>query len=206
MILSVSLSDTPQAKAIYDSSNFGIYKGVFVGSTGTVLVNINNEGELTAKRTIKGSSSFYTSAESVTEDLPIEGLTFSNGSSSFDFSVSAVGGNASVSSINIIGHPNASIEIIKELSDDLVKCYVGGFGGDDSGTFNLIIQGNAIYGLAKSNGDDSSFSLGGVKSGASISGSFEGGGFSGSENGNNISGTWENSLLESGTWSGTRKL
>lgn len=200
-----SLSDTPEAKAIYDISNFGIYKGVFVGSTGTVLININNEGELTAKLTINGSSSTYTSTESVTEDLPIEGLTFSNGSSSFDFYVNGDGSDPFVSNIAINGHPNANIAVVKEFSNSLVKCYVGSFSGDDSGTFNLIIEGNNINGLAKSSGDDSSFNLGGTLTENSLTGFFEGGTFSGTKNNNSISGTWQNSFSESGNWSGSRK-
>ncbi|WP_309613566.1 hypothetical protein [Flavobacterium sp.] len=201
-----SLTTTPDARTMYDSSNYGIYKGVFVGSTGTVLVNINNEGGLSATLTINGSTSTYTTTETVTLDSAISGLTFTNGSSSFDFSVDSGGDNPTVSNITISGHPNATIIVLKEFSDSLVKCYVGTFSGDDSGTFNFIIEGNEIEGLGKSSGDDSSIPLSGMLSGNSIAGSFEGGTFSGSQNNNNISGTWQNSASETGNWSGSRKL
>ena len=37
-----NLNQTPQAKSEYDQSNFGLYKGVFVGSSGIVIIDINN--------------------------------------------------------------------------------------------------------------------------------------------------------------------
>ena len=37
-----NLSQVPIAKSQYDNSNFGIYKGVFVGSSGIIIININN--------------------------------------------------------------------------------------------------------------------------------------------------------------------
>ncbi|HEX9979776.1 MAG TPA: hypothetical protein VGB50_04335, partial [Flavobacterium sp.] len=49
-----NLSDTPDANAEHDTSNFGIYKGVFVGSSGVVTVNINNDNSITAKLRING--------------------------------------------------------------------------------------------------------------------------------------------------------
>ncbi|QBZ96712.1 hypothetical protein [Flavobacterium sangjuense] len=201
-----SLSDTPDAKAQYDDSSFGIYKGVFVGSTGTVEVNVYNSGEAVATLTINGSSKTYTAAEKVAEDFAITGLTFVNGSNSFDFNVNGNGTSPSVSSINISGHANAKIDVIKELSNSLVKCYLGSFNGDSSGTFNIIIQGSFLYGLAKPSDDDSSLFLDGDITGNNILGEFDNGAFVGTVDGNRISGTWTNTLSESGSWSGNRKL
>lgn len=201
-----SLTTTPDAKAMYDSSNYGVYKGVFVGSTGTVQVNINNENVLSATLTINGSTSTYTTTETVTLATAISGLTFTNGSSSFDFSVGSLGNGPSITNVNIAGHPNASIVLVKEFSDSLVKCYVGTFNGDDSGVFNLITEGSDIYGLAKSNDGDSSIELNGSLTENTLVGVFEGGTFTGTKNNNNVSGTWSNSLSESGNWSGSRKL
>jgi len=201
-----SLSDTPDAKAMYDSSNYGIYKGVFVGSTGTVIVNINNEGELSATLTINGSTSTYTTTETVTLATAISGLTFTNGSSSFDFNVDSTGNDPYITNINIAGHPNASIALLKEFSDSLVKCYVGTFNGDVSGTFNLITEGTEIYGLAKANGETSSIYLEGTLTENTLVGVFEGGTFTGTKSNNNVSGSWQNTSSETGNWSGSRKL
>jgi hypothetical protein len=203
---STSMTNTPDAKSQFDSNNYGIYKGVFVGSTGTVLININNDGVLTASLTIDGSVTTYTTTETVTLASTITGLTFTNGSSSFDFNVGDGGSDPTVSNINISGHPNASIVVLKEFSDSLVQCYVGTYSGDDSGTFNLVIEGNNLGGLAKSTGDSSSIGLTGALTGTSIVGSFDGGTFVGTQSNNSISGTWQNSFPESGSWSGTRQL
>lgn len=201
-----NLSDTPMAKSEFDNSNFGIYKGVFVGSSGNVLININNEGVLSATLVIDGTTYNYTTTETATLNSAIEGLTFTNGSSSFDFNVNANGDLISITNININGHPNANIYIIKEFSDALVKCYQGNFNGDDSGVFNLIISEGEIYGLAKSSSSTTSIELQGILSNNSLVGSFENGTYSGTTNGNNISGTWQNADSETGNWSGSRSL
>ena len=201
-----ALSDTPQAKVEFDNSNFGIYKGVFIGSTGTVLIDINNEGFLEAILTIDGSSSTYTSTEVATLNSTMEGLTFTNGSNSFDFNVGDNGSNPTVSNINISGHPNASIVVLKEFHNVLCKCYLGSFGGDDSGTFNAIIVDARFDGIAWSIDGESAFNTDGTVTGTSITGVFEGGTFTGTISGGNISGSWQNTLGESGGWSGNRKL
>lgn len=200
-----NLSNTPTANATYDNNNYGIYKGVFVGSTGYVLININNSGTISATLTIDNSTYTFTTTESVTLGQAISGLTFTNGSMSFDFNVSSSGSSPYVTNITISGHPSATIEIIKERSEHLVRCYTGTFKGDSSGIFNLIIIENEISGLAK---DDTAnvISLEGSVSNNAISGTFEGGTFTGNIDNNSIGGNWQNTLSEHGTWSGIRKL
>lgn len=201
-----ALSDTPLAKAEFDNSNFGIYKGVFLGSSGTVLININNDGFLEAILNIDGLTSTYTSTETATLNSAMTGLTFTNGSNSFDFSVTENGGDPTVSNINISGHPNASIKVLKEFHNVLAKCYVGSFSGDDSGLFHVVIVDAVVDGIAKSDDGVSAFNTDGILIGNVITGAFEGGTFSGTSNGNRINGSWQNDLGESGSWSGTRKL
>ena len=60
--------ETPDALSQFDNSNFGIYKGVFVGSSGTILVNINNNGLLSVSLTIDGVNYPFTSSETITEN------------------------------------------------------------------------------------------------------------------------------------------
>ena len=200
------LSETPTAKSEYDSNSYGIYKGIFVGSTGYIVININNEGSLSATLTINGSSSTYTTTETAILNSSIEGLTFSNGSSSFDFNVDYNGSSPNISNINISGHPNAEITVIKERSTAIVKCYQGTYSGDDAGTLNLVISEGVVYGLAKSNSDGFPISLNGLKTENTVAGTFEGGTFSGTASGNRITGNWENDSAESGSWSANRKL
>ena len=203
-----SLATTPSAKAEYDSSNFGIYKGVIIGSTGVITINIKNDGNLKATLVIDGVTSTYTSTGEVALNQPITNLRFTNGSNTFDINVSANGNDIMVTDSNIENHIGATFNIIKEYSTDLVKCYQGTYTGtNDNGVFNIIIIDQDLYGLSRSNlfQDDTLF-LNGDFIENTISGTFEGGTFSGSTSGNNISGTWQNTSQETGTWTGQRTL
>jgi hypothetical protein len=204
-----SLATTPSAKVEYDSSNFGIYKGVIIGSTGVITINIKNDGNLKATLVIDGVTSTYTSTGEVTLNQPINNLRFTNGSNTFDINVSANGNDIVVTDSNIENHLGATFNIIKEYSTDLVKCYQGTYTGtNDNGVFNIIIIDQNLYGLSRSNTfpESDTLFLNGDFIQNTISGTFEGGTFSGSTSGNNISGTWQNLSQETGTWTGQRTL
>lgn len=203
-----SLSTSPEAKVEYDANNYGVYKGIFVGSSGTVYVNINNSGSVSARMVIDGIATAFTTSESVTMGQEISGLTFSNGSSSFDFNVLADGENPSIDNINMSGHPNAAVQMFKEYSFAQIKCYLGTFIGSQSGVFNIATTADGYaLGLAAPTGDPNAIYLDGtIENGTSLTGTFEGGTFTGTINNNEMSGSWQNSVPESGTWSGKRKL
>jgi len=204
-----SLATTPSAKVEYDSSNFGIYKGVIIGSTGVITINIKNDGNLKATLVIDGVTSTYTSTGEVTLNQPITNLRFTNGSNTFDINVSANGNDIVVTDSNIENHLGATFNIVKEYSTDLVKCYQGTYTGtDDNGVFNIIIIDQDLYGLSRSNTfpESDTLFLNGDFIQNTISGTFDGGTFSGSTSGNNISGTWQNLSQETGTWTGQRTL
>ncbi|HSD13605.1 MAG TPA: hypothetical protein VLB74_03045 [Flavobacterium sp.] len=207
------LSTGPEAKSEYDASSYGVYKGIFIGSSGTVYVNIYNNGLVSAKMKINDVDYNYTTTESVSEGQPITGLTFTSGSSSFDFSVDADGENPTIDNLNISGHPNPYAQILKEYSFEHIKCYLGTFSGDDSGVFNIATTSNPetpndnyTLGLAVPTGEINAIYLDGIVSGTSISGTFEGGTFSGTISKNTMSGNWQNETLQSGSWTATRKL
>ena len=203
-----SLATTPSAKVEFDSSNFGIYKGVIIGSTGVITINIKNDGNLKATLVLDGVTSTYTSTGEVVLNQPINNLRFTNGSNTFDINVSANGNDIAVTASNIENHIGATFNIIKEYSTDLVKCYQGTYTGtNDNGVFNIIIIDQDLYGLSRSNQfqDDTLFLNGGFIENT-ISGTFDGGSFSGSTSGNGISGTWQNTSQETETWTGQRTL
>lgn len=201
------MSDTPTAKVAYDNSNFGIYKGVFVGSTGIILIDINNSNSISATLVIDGKNYKYTTTTSVIEGEAINALKFQNGNSYFDFSVYANGDYPSVSNFNIENHPNANIQIIKEQSEHLVKCYQGTYTGSTSGTLNLIIREDELSGLAKQEGIDNSIELSGTVTDNIIDGLFEEGTFDGTITGNNITGHWKGTdSSHGGDWTAIRKL
>jgi hypothetical protein len=143
-----NLSNTPTAKATYDNKNYGIYKGVFVGSTGNILINFKNDGAtLSASLVIDDKSYTYTSNNSTTEGTNST-ITFRYNNDYFDFTVNSDGSNPTITNIHISGHSNAVAQVLKEESYAQAYCFEGTFteqGGN--GTLNLVIKKNKVEGL-----------------------------------------------------------
>jgi hypothetical protein len=143
-----NLSNTPTAKATYDNKNYGIYKGVFVGSTGNVLINFKNDGAtLSASLIIDDKSYTYTSSNSTTEGSNST-ITFRYNNDYFDFKVNSDGSTPTITNIHISGHSNAVVQLLKEESSAQVYCFEGTFteqGGN--GTLNLVIKKDKVEGL-----------------------------------------------------------
>ena len=201
-------TEPPTAKARFDNNNYGIYKGVFVGSSGFIIVNINNDNSISASLTINGVKTSFTTTQTVQQNQETS-VVFKNGNDSFTFVVGANGSDPIVKDIVISGHPGAAIVVIKETSTDLVRCYEGTFDGDDAGVFNAAVSGKWIRGLAFSTTYNKTDPVIGTVSGNNIdaTGSAGGADFSGSISGDNISGSWNNSIAnKSGTWSGKQTL
>lgn len=137
---------TPQALAANDNSSKGIYKGVVIGSTGTIMFDLANNGTtLTALMVIDGVTVNLTS--SVTWNAgqsyiaPFTG-TINGQAVSITFSVGATGGTPTVVTSSIPGHPNAAFTVVKELSSSLVEGFEGTYSTTrpETGTFNVILS------------------------------------------------------------------
>lgn len=143
-----NLSNTPTAKVTYDNKNYGIYKGVFVGSTGNILINFKNDGAtLSASLVIDGKSYTYTSSNSTTEGTNGT-ITFHYNNDYFDFTVNSDGSNPTITNIHINGHSNAVVRVLKEESYAQAYCFEGTFteqGGN--GTLNLVVKKDKVEGL-----------------------------------------------------------
>lgn len=200
------LADTPSAKAAYDNSNFGVYKGVFVGSSGIIMIDLNNDGTVSATLIINDTTYNFTTTQTVQQNQPTT-LTFTSGTKSFTFTVAANGGNPTITNLIINGHPNAAILVVKETSTALVKCFEGTYQGTESGTFNAVIYNSHVKGISISTANDIYF-MDGTMAGNQInaSGTTTGGStFVGTMTGNMIAGTWSKTAVNaSGTWSGNR--
>jgi hypothetical protein len=208
------LTETPTANKKFDSSNFGTYKGVFIGSTGTIVIN-QDENTKTAVLIIDGKEYTYTATETSTIGQATTGLTFKNGESSFDFNVGASGEVPNISNITIVGHPNASIEIQKEKSDKIVKCYVGistdGDGKSNPNAFNFCIFGESLIGIAH---NDSGTAL--IVTGTVVNNTFTGiveyikgtveANIKGTIDGEKAEGTWVNKDNDKGLFKTVRVL
>jgi hypothetical protein len=201
-----TLTQTPTAKAQFDNSNFGIYKGVFVGSSGYIIVDISNSGTTLATLIVNGVVYNFTTSQTVTQGQTTT-LSFVSGTSSFTFTVSANGANPTITNLNINGHPNAAILVVKETSTAIVKCFEGNYIGGDAGIFNAVIYNNLIKGLAKSNSNVIYIVSGTVNNNQiNATGSVSSGAtFVGQLSGMNTSGTWTNGASAlNGNWTGVR--
>ena len=142
----VNCKTTPEAVAANNSSSKGIYKGVMIGSTGTIMFDIANNGTaITAVMIIDGvtvnltSSVTWIAGQAYT--APFTG-TLNGSPVTINFSVGLSGGTPTITSSNIPGHPNASINIIKETSSNLIECFEGTYSTTlpETGIFNLILS------------------------------------------------------------------
>jgi hypothetical protein len=205
-----SAEELPIALTQFDNSNFGIYKGVFVGSSGTILVNLNNNGVISVSLTIDGVNYPFTSSETITENQQTE-ITFAYENNSFSFTVNADGSNPLITNVSIEGHPDASIIVVKENSSYVAQLYEGSYEGidqnNDQGTFNAIVFNGAVYILSKSSVYGSSSYASGLVDGNLVSGASSLGTiFSGNiENDEVMNGTWKiTQTNEKGIWSLSR--
>lgn len=208
---------TPEAKAANDNSSKGIYKGIVVGSSGTIKFDIaNNDTTLRAFMTIDGVAVVLTATVSWVSGAsyvsPFTG-TMNGQPVSITFSVDANGGNPVVTSMTIPGHPNATLAISKETSTNLIKCYEGTAKNLTTGktaTFDLLLVTSLKrwYARVKEDGATSSSTVEGTFTDNTLS--FDDGkGASGTAtlSGDNITnGTWKNSKPENGTWEAKRTL
>jgi hypothetical protein len=136
---------TPDALAANDASSKGIYKGVVIGSSGTIMFDVANNGTtVTAVMVIDGVTVNLVSAipwvaGPYTADFT---GTLSGSAVTINLSVDLNGGSPVATAISIPGHPNASLTIIKETSAGLVECVEGTYSTTlpETGTFNIILS------------------------------------------------------------------
>ncbi|AWI26258.1 hypothetical protein [Flavobacterium pallidum] len=138
-------NDTPQGIAANDMSAKGLYKGIVVGSTGTISIDIQNgSNTITGVMVLDGVTVNLISNVSVvngeTYIAPFTGMM--NGSAvTLTFQVGAGGEQPTMVSADIPGHPNATFILAKETSTSLIEAFVGTYtAGSDSGTFNVVLS------------------------------------------------------------------
>ena len=190
------------AKTAYNNSNFGIYKGILVGSSGIVMININNNGTTNALLTIDGVRLEFNAIEQVTEHQSTP-IRFANNDNSFDFMVGENGENPTILNCNFKNYPQVKIQVAKEQSSSPIKCYQGRYTGNDAGIFNFYIdEKGGIYGMAKSKYNDNILPLNGsLYSENSITGAIIADGeFEGTISSNYYEGSWQKSQENSGIW------
>ncbi len=212
-------ANTPEAKAEHDNSSKGIYKGVFIGSTGVVKFDIMNTGSTaTATMKIDGQTINLTTTDTIITSGQPYSPTFTGTHNSqpvsVTFAVYADGSAPTVTAFNIPGHPVADFQLAKETSDNLIKCYEGSTSGQkdngetESGTLNVVMNGNnnTWYAIQKPTNDNQINAISGTTSGNTLTCNC--GPTTtvvGTINGDEISGTYQSSD-NSGTWTAKRSL
>lgn len=128
-----------ETKPQYDNTSFGVYKGVIIGSTGTIVLRINN-GDTIVKAflSIGNIKDTLSTTQQLTAGQPIVNLNFSGKLTSLTLSANADGTNAQLTNLNIPGHPDAVAIIIHENSTHQVLCYEGTFTGELTGNISFI--------------------------------------------------------------------
>lgn len=139
-------SSTPQGNPMYDNSANGLYKGIVIGSSGTIKFDINNSANaIIATLVIDGDSAVLISQISApptgTYVSPFFG-TMNGQPVSITFEVNFDGSSPTITSSNIPGHPNATFIIAKETSTVVVRCFEGTYSNshNENGTFNIIVS------------------------------------------------------------------
>jgi len=136
---------TPQALAANNASVKGIYKGIVVGSTGTLSINIQNgSSTITGTIVLDGVSVALTSNVAVVDGqtyvAPFTG-TFNGSPISITFSIGLSGSTPTVITSSIPGHPNSVFTIYKETSTSLIEAFEGTYSKTgETGTFNILLS------------------------------------------------------------------
>lgn len=204
--------DTPEASSDWNSSGKGIYKGLVVGSSGTMKFNIANDGTYSATLTIDGVTYELTTEDTYNSEVGFIGTFYGKKNTDNDivieFYSSYDGSVYYVDSATIPGHDNVTVEVYKETSTALVMVFEGTYKGDASGTFNMVVQGTSWNIVARDNddpaGDNESY-FEGTLDGSDLVCDCGDIVVTGSINTDATSGHWE-AGTDSGSWSGKRTL
>ena len=137
---------TPDALAANDASVKGMYKGIIIGSTGTLSINIQNgSSTISATMVVDGVSVALTSNVVLVDGQPYVAPftgTFNGSPISMTFSVGLGGTSPTMVSSSIPGHPNAVFELAKETSTSLIEGFEGAYSvtGGEKGVFNIVLS------------------------------------------------------------------
>jgi hypothetical protein len=142
-----SCKQSPEGLAANDNSSKGIYKGVIIGSSGTIKFDISNTSSSTisAVLVIDGQTvnltTTYTWVPGGIAVAPFKG-TLNGAEVTINFSVGADGTGATVLSATIPGHPNSVFTLVKETSSSLARCFEGTYqnSAGEKGTFNIVVS------------------------------------------------------------------
>lgn len=141
-----SCRTTPEAIAANDAISKGIYKGVIIGSSGTIKFDIANAGNtVSAVMVLDGtivnltSNATWTAGQAYTSTFT---GTLNGSAVSITLTVNTNGQNPVITAFTIPGHTNASFTLFKETSSSLIECFEGSYTTTkpETGTFNIMLS------------------------------------------------------------------
>jgi hypothetical protein len=203
---------TPDAVAANDGSSKGVYKGIVIGSTGTIEFSVlNGSNDIAATMVIDGTTVTLTSSiQWVNGSAYVAPFTGQlNGQPvTITFSVQPDGSEPQILSSDIPGHPNASFTLVKETSNALIECFEGTYSTTrpESGTFNILLSRTLAKwgGEARENGQSGTDDISGIISNGTLLD--DGGNLIGTLSGDNITGSFKDGDGNTVTVSGKRTL
>lgn len=212
--------NAPEARPENDNSGKGVYKGVLIGSSGFVKLNLDNlgNGVISLTLNIDGQNYDLTTEQTYNPEVGFQGYfrgAVGSGEASIGFWTNATGSEYGFFGVEIPGHPGACLILHKEKSNQLVRGFAGTYSGTMSGTpyngiMNFVIAGNSWTALTRTDGETECSELEGTVDGSTLvcDCDFDGDGtndinFTGTLSGNTLSGTFSATDV-SGTWSASR--
>lgn len=209
-----SCANQPEALAVNDDSGKGIYKGVLIGSSGTIKFDIDNQGDgdYTAVITIGGDEFELTSSSSFGEG-GFEGCFVNEAAEiSICILISSDGSEWEITNIQIPLHEDVIMTLYKEFSDQLVEVFEGTYDGDASGIFNMVIyrdeDDNGYWqAISRSDNEEPDGYYDGDIADDEILGAGGEITISGELDDDTVKGAWQGiGTVENGTWKGKRTL
>lgn len=196
-----SLPAKAETKPQYDNTSFGVYKGVIVGSTGSIVFRINNgDNVVKGYLSIDNKKDTLSTTQTLVAGQPIVNVKFTGRISSMTLNADADGRNSEISNIKIDGHTKVAGVIFHEQSTKQVFCYEGKLTGNLSGTINFTrIAADSkdsayVSAIAKFSNNDTLFvSRGGFANNITTCISYSGATpfiFTGKMESGNLNGTW----------------
>lgn len=154
----ISIPTSTETKPEYNQTNFGVFKGVIVGSTGIIRFYINNgNNDVKCYITIDNIKDTLTTTAKFTLSEPIVKAHFVGKFSSVTLSCDERGNTVDISDLKINGHSNLQAYVVHENTSSQVFCYEGNLNGSASGSFNCIVFGSnnqdTIFALSKLKND-----------------------------------------------------
>jgi hypothetical protein len=133
-LIELTVENKPSAKPEDDTSSSGVYKGTFLGSTGTFKLVIT-ESDVFGILSVDDEIYLLKSDDIKSSDLngPISSAVFTDPKNivKLIFSVGAAGSDPTVE-LTIVGHDNIQVVIMKELSHSQVVVYEGYYSAPDT--------------------------------------------------------------------------